>query len=224
MTKILFTKAIHQDLLDIFLTDKAEVVCKPTLSIELTEANIIFNQIDFTTNQYIVTSQNTVNAIQTLDLDGHFFVVGKKTAEKLEAQNRNVILVEDYAKDLAPKLVSGKYKTNWNFLCGSTRRDLLVDELEKQQQAVNQIITYQSSQIVYQLDEIFDVYVFFSPLSFKAFHQKNKIPTSSRIFTIGNTTTAAVQEVYPNYPITTAETPLVEVVLQNIKEYINDKK
>ena len=99
-----------------------------------------------------------------------------------------------------------------------------VDELEKQQQAVNQIITYQSSQIVYQLDEIFDVYVFFSPLSFKAFHQKNKIPTSSRIFTIGNTTTAAVQEVYLNYPITTAETPLVEVVLQNIKEYINDKK
>ena len=221
---ILFTKSISPKLIEKFLGNDAEVVCKPTLEIELTDANKIFEQIDFSTNQFIVTSQNTVNAIRDLKLDGHFFVVGEKTANKLKEQNREVILVEHYAEDLAKQLISGEYNPKWNFLCGSFRRDLLVDELSKVNHQVNQIITYYSNQVSYQLEKEFDSYVFFSPLSFKAFHQHNQIKESSRIFTIGKTTTSAITEVYPNHEIITAETPLVEVVLQNIKEYINDKK
>ena len=223
-TKVLFTKSISPEILEKEFGADVEVVCKPTLQIELTSKNEIAEQIDYSINQYIVTSQNTVNAIQDLNLNGHFFVVGQKTAEKLKAQNREVILIEDYAEDLAKQLISGKYNSKWNFLCGASRRDLLVDELSKVNHEVNQIITYQSEQIVYQLNETFDVYAFFSPLSFKAFHQENEISESSRIFTIGNTTTSAIQEVYPNHEIITAQTPLVEVVIENIKKYINDKK
>ena len=223
-TKVLFTKSISPEILEKEFGADVEVVCKPTLQIELTSKNEIAEQIDYSVNQFIVTSQNTVNAIQDLNLNGHFFVVGQKTAEKLKAQNREVILIEDYAEDLAKQLISGKYNSKWNFLCGASRRDLLVDELSKVNHEVNQIITYQSEQIVYQLNETFDAYAFFSPLSFKAFHQQNEIPESSRIFTIGNTTTSAIQEVYPNHEIITAQTPLVEVVIENIKKYINDKK
>ncbi|WP_282629335.1 uroporphyrinogen-III synthase [Empedobacter sedimenti] len=223
-TRVLFTKLISPELLGKEFGADVEVVCKPTLQIELTSKNKISAQIDESVHQFIVTSQNTVSAIQGLELSGHFFVVGKKTAEKLKAQNREVVLIEDYAEDLAPKLISGNYSLKWNFLCGSSRRDLLVNELSKSNHEVNQIITYQSEQIVYQLNETFDMYAFFSPLSFKAFHQQNKISESSRIFTIGNTTTSAIQEVYPNHEIITAQTPLVEVVIKNIKKYINDKK
>ena len=223
-TKVLFTKSISPEILEKEFGADVEVVCKPTLQIELTSKNEISAQIDESVHQFIVTSQNTVNAIQGLEFNGHFFVVGQKTAEKLKAQNREVILIEDYAEDLAKQLISGKYNSKWNFLCGASRRDLLVDELSKVNHEVNQIITYQSEQIVYQLNETFDVYAFFSPLSFKAFHQENEISESSRIFTIGNTTTSAIQEVYPNHEIITAQTPLVEVVIENIKKYINDKK
>ena len=223
-TKVLFTKSISPEILEKEFGADVEVVCKPTLQIELTSKNEIAEQIDYSVNQFIVTSQNTVNAIQDLNLNGHFFVVGQKTAEKLKVQNREVILIEDYAEDLAKQLISGKYNSKWNFLCGASRRDLLVDELSKVNHEVNQIITYHSKQIKYKLNETFDVYAFFSPLSFKAFHQQNKISESSRIFTIGNTTTSAIQEVYPNHEIITAQTPLVEVVIENIKKYINDKK
>ena len=223
-TKVLFTKSISPEILEKEFGADVEVVCKPTLQIELTSKNEIVEQIDYSVNQFIVTSQNTVNAIQDLNLNGHFFVVGQKTAEKLKAQNREVILIEDYAEDLAKQLISGKYNSKWNFLCGASRRDLLVDELSKVNHEVNQVITYHSKQIKYKLNETFDVYAFFSPLSFKAFHQENKISESSRIFTIGNTTTSAIQEVYPNHEIITAQTPLVEVVIENIKKYINDKK
>lgn len=222
--KILFTKLIPSSVLEKEFGADVEVVCKPTLQIELTSADEILKQVDYSIHQFIVTSQNTVNAIQGLELNGHFFVVGKKTAEKLKAQNREVVLVEDYAEDLAPKLIAGNYVPKWNFLCGSSRRDLLVNELSKANHEINQIITYQSEQIIDPLNEKFDIYAFFSPLSFNAFHQQNKIPESSRIFTIGNTTTSAIQEVYPNHEIITAQTPLVEVVIENIKKYINDKK
>lgn len=223
-TKVLFTKLIPSSLLEKEFGADVEVVCKPTLDIELTSANEISKQIDDSIHQFIVTSQNTVNAIQDLELNGHFFVVGKKTAEKLKTQNREVVLVKDYAEDLAPKLISGNYLPKWNFLCGSSRRDLLVNELSKVNHEVNQIITYQTEQINYQVNDLFEVYAFFSPLSFKAFHQHNNIPESSRIFTVGNTTTSAIKEVYPNHKIITAQTPLVEVVVENIKKYINDKK
>lgn len=223
-TKVLFTKSISPEILEKEFGADIEVVCKPTLQIELTSKNEIAEQIDYSVNQFIVTSQNTVNAIQDLNLNGHFFVVGQKTAEKLKEQNREVILIEDYAEDLAKQLILGKYNSKWNFLCGASRRDLLVDELSKVNHEVNQVVTYHSKQIKYKLNETFDVYAFFSPLSFKAFHQENEISESSRIFTIGNTTTSAIQEVYPNYTVITAKTPLVEVVIENIKEYINDKK
>lgn len=224
INKILFTKFIPTEIIEKEFGQNVEVVCQPTLKIDYVSVDTISQKVENSIQQYIVTSQNTVNAIQDLELNGHFFVVGKKTAEKLQAQNRNIVLVENYAEDLAKKIIHGDYDTKWNFLCGSTRRDILINELSNANHQVNEVITYYSEQIHYKLNETFDVYVFFSPLSFKAFHQENDIPESSRIFTIGNTTTSKILEVYPNHKIITATTPLLDEVVQNIKKYIDDKK
>ncbi|MEG0189499.1 MAG: hypothetical protein RR668_12630, partial [Algoriella sp.] len=78
-TKVLFTKSISPEILEKEFGADVKVVCKPTLQIELTSKNEIAEQIDYSVNQFIVTSQNTVNAIQDLNLNGHFFVVGQKT-------------------------------------------------------------------------------------------------------------------------------------------------
>jgi len=224
ITNILFTRLITSEIIQKHFGNNVEVACRPTLKVDYISVDEINNNIDHTIEQYIVTSQNTVNAIRDLDLNGHFFVVGHKTALQLKAQNRNVILVENYAEDLAKKIIDGDYQAKWNFLCGSSRRDLLINELEKVNHKVNEVITYYSEQINYKLDNIYDAYVFFSPLSFKAFNQENDIPESSCIFTIGNTTTSAIQEVYPNHKIITATIPLLEEVLENIKKYIDDKE
>ena len=66
-TKVLFTKLIPSSLLEKEFGADVEVVCKPTLDIELTSANEISKQIDDSIHQFIVTSQNTVNAIQDLE-------------------------------------------------------------------------------------------------------------------------------------------------------------
>lgn len=219
---ILFTKEINKDWLIDQLGKELLIDCRPTLQIDLTDETIIQNQINPNCKQFIITSQNSVKAIQNLNLEGDFYVVGKKTASKLRELNFNVVLETDYAKELAPELLKIETDKNWNFFCGNTRRDLLIDELTLNNHSVNEIITYQSTPVFYKVEQNYDAYVFFSPLSFQSFVKNNSIPTNSTIFTVGKTTTSEVEKVYINHNIITAEIPLVDVVVNNIKHCIND--
>ena len=219
---VLFTKEIKKEWLMEQLGTKVQIDCRPTLAIELSDESLIQNQINPNCKRFIITSQNSVRAIQNIELDGDFYVVGKKTAAKLRELNFNVVLETDYAKDLAPELLKIEADKSWNFFCGNTRRDLLVDELTKNNHTVNEVITYQSSPVFYEVEQDYDAYVFFSPLSFQSFVKNNSIPTNSTIFTVGKTTTAEVEKVYTNHDIITADIPLVDVVVNNIKHCIND--
>lgn len=221
---VLFTKKVDVVGITAQLGNNLKVESKPTLAIELTPVDEIQSKLLSTCKHYIVTSQNSVKAIQSLSLDGSFYVVGKKTANQLKELGFHVEGVADYAKDLIPLLLQQHETKSWNFFCGNTRRAILVDELKKHQHHVNEIVTYQSSPIEYQLNQTYDAYVFFSPLSFQTFVKNNIIPTNSTIFTIGKTTSTAVEEVYPTHTIITASTPMLEVVVNNIKDCINDKK
>lgn len=221
---VLFTKEINKEWLINQLGTEVKIECLPSLKIELLDENLIQNQINLNSKQFIITSQNSVSAIKNLKIDGDFFVVGKKTASKLRELNFNVTLETDYAQELAPELLKYNAEKKWNFFCGNTRRDLLVNELTKNGHSVNEIITYHSTPVFHKVEQDFDAYVFFSPLSFQSFVKNNSVPINSTIFTVGKTTTSAVEKEYPNHNIITAETPLVDVVVNNIKHCINDKK
>ena len=92
------------------------------------------------------------------------------------------------------------------------------------QEFVTSLNTDKSEPIENKMNQFYDAYVFFSPLSFLTFVKNNQIPSESVIFTVGKTTTKAVEEVYKNHTIITANIPLVDVVVNQIKDSINDKK
>lgn len=221
---VLFTKEIDKEWLRGQLGNEILIDTRPTLQFEYSPRENIIQQVNADCKQYIITSQNSVKAIQSLSLDGHFFVVGKKTAQKIRELNFKVEIETDYAEELAYQILHGNFDYNWNFFCGNTRRNLLVDELTKYNNNVNEIITYQSFPIEYKVENEYDAYVFFSPLSFQTFMKMNSIPKNSTIFTVGNTTTSEVKTTYPSHKIITATVPLLDVVVNNIKHCINDKK
>lgn len=222
INSILFTKDIDKDWLKSELNDISIVETLPSLKIELSKNEQILSQLNPNCKQYLITSQNSVEAIKDINLDGDFYVVGKKTAQKLRELSCNVVLEKDYAQELADEILKLKIGKEWNFFCGNTRRDLLVDVLSKEGYYLNEIITYQSIPIEHKLNKSFDAYVFFSPLSFQTFVKNNQIPQESIIFTIGKTTTSAVEQIYKNHTIFTADIPLVEVVVNQIKDSLND--
>lgn len=221
---VLFTKEIDKEWLKEQLGSDVLIETIPSLQISLTNQEEIKSQLNLKSKQFLITSQNSVEAIKNLELEGDFYVVGKKTAQKLKNLGFNVVLEKDYAQDLANEILNQKVGKEWNFFCGNTRRDLLVDVLSQNNHHLNEIITYQSQPIENKINQVYDAYVFFSPLSFQTFIKNNQIPTESIIFTVGKTTTAAVEQVYKNHTIITAKIPLVEVVVNQIKDSINDKK
>ena len=221
---ILFTKEINKEWLEEQLGSDVLIETIPSLQISLTNQDEINSQLNPNSKQFLVTSQNSVKAIKGLHLGGDFYVVGKKTAQKLKDLGYHVVLETDYAQDLADEILKREVGKEWNFFCGNTRRDLLVDVLSQNNHHLNEIITYQSQPIENKMNQVFDAYVFFSPLSFQTFVKNNIIPTESIIFTVGKTTTQAVEQVYKNHTIITANIPLVEMVVNQIKDSINDKK
>ena len=221
---VLFTKEIDKDWLEEQLGSEVLIDTISSLQISLTNQDEIISQLNQKSKQYIITSQNSVNAIKDLNLDGDFYVVGKNTAQKLKNLGFKVVLETDYAQDLADAILKREMGKKWNFFCGNTRRDLLVDVLAKNEHHLNEIITYKSEPIENKMNQFYDAYVFFSPLSFLTFVKNNQIPSESVIFTVGKTTTKAVEEVYKNHTIITANIPLVDVVVNQIKDSINDKK
>lgn len=221
---LLFTKEIDKDWLAEQFGSELLIDTISSLKISLTNQEEIVEQLNLKSKQYLITSQNSVRAIKGLNLDGEFYVVGIKTAQKLKDLGFNVVLETDYAQDLADAILKQNDRKEWNFFCGNTRRDLLVDVLSKNGHHLNEVITYQSQPIENRMNQEYDAYVFFSPLSFQTFVKNNQIPTESIIFTVGKTTTAAVEQIYTNHTIITANIPLVEVVVNQIKDSINDKK
>lgn len=221
---ILFTKEIDKGWLIGQLGSDVFIETIPSLHISLTDQQEINSQLNPNSKQFLITSQNSVQAIKGLQLEGDFYVVGKKTAQKLRDVGFNVVLEKDYAQELADEILKREVGKEWNFFCGNTRRDVLVDVLSCHGHHLNEIITYQSQPIENKMSQVFDAYVFFSPLSFQAFVKNNQIPSESIIFTVGKTTTHAVEQVYKHHTIITANIPLVEVVVNQIKDSINDKK
>lgn len=221
---VLFTKELDLNWLKSELGNEILIDSIPSLEITLTDSEDILKLINSKSKQFLITSQNSVEAIKNLNLEGDFYVVGKKTAQKLRELGFNVVIEKDYAQELANEILSIEIGKEWNFFCGNTRRDLLVDELGKNGHHLNEIITYQSRPIENKIHQIYDAYVFFSPLSFQTFVKNNQISRDSFIFTVGKTTTKSVEEIYKNHTIITAEIPLVEVVVNQIKDRINDKK
>lgn len=221
---VLFTKELDLSGLKSELGNEIIIDTIPSLKICLTSEAQILSKINPEGKQFLITSQNSVQAIKNLAIEGDFYVVGKKTAQKLRDKGFNVVLEKDYAQDLADVILKQETEKQWNFFCGNTRRDLLVDVLSKNNHQINEIITYQSQPIENKMHQAYDAYVFFSPLSFQTFVKNNPIHENSVIFTIGKTTTKAVEEIYKNHTIITANIPLVEVVIKQIKDRINDKK
>jgi uroporphyrinogen-III synthase len=213
--KILFTKEIPNDFLKGKLNPKLEYECTPLLKIETLLQQDFKSKILIGTN-YIVTSQNAVEAISHLKLTEHFFVVGKKTAKKLNELNFHVEHFENSAAELGKYLVENKIPVSWNYFCGNNRRDELIQILEKNNHPVNEIICYNSVPVQEKLNtENHEAIVFFSPLGVQSFFQNNQIQAGCVIFAIGNTTKFEIKKFTKN-PVLIPEIPTIESLIDKI--------
>lgn len=224
MKKVLFTKGIDTIWLRENLTENLGFEIVPFLEIKSLSSEHFISKIDPNSNRFIISSQNAVKAISNLNLEGEFFVVGQNTAKKLTKNNSKVVHFKHYASELGQYIVQNYEPQIWNFFCGNTRRDTLFEILIPNGHQINEMICYESTpkDLIIETGN-FDALVFFSPLAVKTFFSKNQPTEKSIIFSIGNTTTAALKN-YTNNQIINSDIPTKEDLINKINQYYDSEK
>ncbi len=219
MTKILFTKEISTEFLKQNLSQEMDFDVVNFLEIKLNSKEEIEPFVDNSIPNYLITSQNSVEAIKDLDLKGYFYVVGKKTAEKLIQNNFKVEIFKNYASELAEFILVNESPKEWIFFCGNNRREELFEKLIPKGHSIKEIQCYKSNPISHDLKgKNYDGIAFFSPLGVKSYLESNKILPETIIFSIGKTTSEEVK-IHTKNKIINAEIPLVESVIESINNY-----
>lgn len=219
MRKILFTKELDGNQLKESLVGNLDFEIFPALRIEIHTPEKFVTKINQNIHKFIVSSQNSVKAIEGLKLEGEFYVVGEKTAKSLNVAGFEVVHFENYASELAEYILKNEQPQNWNFFCGNNRRETLFEKLVPNGHFLDEIICYDSIPNPFQIDSNnFDGFAFFSPLAVKTYFLNNSVPENSVIFSIGNTTTEEIKKHTVN-KIITAEIPLLEKVVEKVNEY-----
>lgn len=219
LKKILFTKEISSEFLRQNLSQEIDFDVFNFLEIKINSEEKIIPIFDNSIHNYLITSQNSVEAIKKLDLKGNFYVVGQKTAEQLIQNNFKVEVVKNYASDLAEFILANESPKDWLFFCGNNRRDELFDKLIPNGHSIKEIQCYESNPIHHDLKgKNYDGIVFFSPLGVKSYLENNTILPETIIFSIGKTTSEEIK-IHTKSKIINAKIPTIESVLETINNY-----
>lgn len=220
MKKILFTKEISSEFLKQNLSQNIDFEVINFLEIKINSEENIIPLLDNSIANYLITSQNSVEAIKELDLKGNFYVVGQKTSEQLIQNNFKVEVVKNYASELAEFILENESPKEWLFFCGNNRRDELFEKLIPKGHSIQEIQCYESNPVHHDLNgKEFDAIAFFSPLGLKSYLKNNKISTETVLFSIGKTTSEEIK-IHTKNKIINAEIPTLESVVQTINEHL----
>lgn len=205
---------------------------------ELVNANINVVEADFIKTEnstfelkninenLIFTSQNAVLSVLSHPKSEELkkktvFCVGSKTKELLNENGFTVEAHTGYAEDLA-EIISLVYADeSYTFFSGNLRRDTLPEMLTESEITFNEIKVYETALTPQKISESVDAILFFSPSGVTSYLKNNKIE-NEKLFCIGNTTAASLEEKLPESKIKNikvAYQPSVEDVIEQVIEY-----
>lgn len=200
-------------------------------TIQVVEANFIQTEnisfeLENIHDNLIFTSQNAVLSVlnhpKIKDLKKKtVFCVGSKTKELLNENGFKVEAHTGYAEDLA-EIISLVYADeSYTFFSGNLRRDTLPEMLTQNDIVFNEIKVYDTTLTPQKISESVDAILFFSPSGVTSYLKKNTI-ANEKLFCIGNTTAASLEEKLPENKIKNiqiAYQPSVENVIDQVIEY-----
>lgn len=216
MKKILFTSSVN---ISENIYYKFEILCIPLISTEIYPSQRIEKQFPEGENIYILTSKNSAKAIESIEISGDFYVVGKNTAKKLISQGRKIIDYADNANDLKNKIpITNK---NYVFIKGNKSLSTIPDFLRNNKVKHTEIEVYQTKLMPQKIDLDFDGIVFMSPSAVESYCKMNTISSKMYIFTLGKTTALKVKE-FSDKEVFYPEESTKEALFDLINQKLND--
>jgi uroporphyrinogen-III synthase len=175
----------------------------------------------------VFTSMNAVESVTAM-LDGFvpawsIYCMGYKTKQLVSEYfgEDSISDTADNASELADKIIEHEEPEEIIFFCGNQRRDELPAKLRQHKIDVNEIIVYETIAIEHTIDKVYDGILFFSPSAVESFFKKNKLPDSTVLFAIGNTTAKTIHR-FCNNRIMISEQPGKEELIEQAIGYFSN--
>ena len=216
--KILFTKIIEEKYLG--LLKDFEVDCIPFIKITKINPTQIISEINTESfNNYIVSSQNTVEAITGLNLKGKFYCVGKQTFDNVNELGFSAVNYEHSGIELAEYIIENNKEESFILLASDKRREELPNLLRANDVTLQEVICYRTELVLNKVKNEYDAVVFFSPSAVTSFAKNNTILPKTITFAIGNTTANQIIESKLPNQIIQPENPSMKEVIEVIKRH-----
>ena len=175
----------------------------------------------------VFTSMNAVEAVAD-ELEGQYpdwkiYSIGTATSKLVKKYFGEEVIagIANSATELAELIVDEGEDDEIIFFCGDQRRDELPDILRNNDIDVNEIVVYETVAVPHKVEKLYHGILFFSPSAVESFFSNNKLPGSTALFAIGDTT-ANVLKKYSNNKIIVSEEPGKENLFRKMMEYFGE--
>ena len=172
----------------------------------------------------VFTSMNAVDAV-TIFLDGHqpewsIYSIGTATARLVKEYfgEESIAGTASNAAELAELIADEGDFNEVVFFCGDRRRDELPDILRSNNIKVNEIMVYQTIAVPHKIERQYDGILFFSPSAAESFFRANKLPETTLLFSIGNTTAGEIKK-FSNNKIFISDKPGKENLVKKMIDF-----
>lgn len=173
----------------------------------------------------VFTSTNAVDAVaemgqkQTWEI---FCVSGKTKEHVVQAFGEGAIVATaKNANLLAERIIASNRVKKVVFFCGDHHLNHLPQKLREHNIITDEVIVYTTVQTPEFIEDNFDGILFFSPSAVHSFFSMNTVPIDTILFSIGDTTTAAIQS-YCTNKIITSDWPGVDSLLEQVTHFYNE--
>lgn len=204
-----------------------EIAFIETAPIQTIEVQQEIEQASLLSTTVVFTSMNAVEAVAAWkdeqQPDWNIYCMGTTTITLVQQYfgANKISGTANSATELAELIAQDRFVDNVIFFCGDQRRDELPDVLRKYDIDVNEITVYQTIAIPHKISKQYHGILFFSPSAVDSFFKINTIPKETILFTIGNTTAAAIKKHSTN-TIIISNSPGKEKLVKKMMEYFGE--
>ncbi len=223
---ILSTRLLDEATIDRAADLNIEVVSTSFISVQPVYSDELRNSLQSLATQslYVVfTSANAVASVvaQAGDkVNWKIFCTSGKTKEHAAAVfgEETIVATSKNAGLLAERIIASERIVKVTFFCGDQRLNDLPDKLKAANIQTDEVIVYTTVQTPVLIEEKYDGFLFFSPSAVHSFFSMNTVPVDVVLFSIGDTTTTAIQSYCANKTIT-SDRPAIDDFLKKVANW-----
>lgn len=231
--QILCTRPVNETVIDEAKRAGIDITVLSFIETEPIQSITVQQEIDQAFLQIATVVFTSINAVEAVALyqeenqpAWEIYCLGT-TTHQLVSKYFGEDLIKGTAKDalsLAELIVEDRFTDEVIFFCGDQRRDELPGILRNHDIEVNEIIVYQTIAVSHKLEKEYHGILFFSPSAAGSFFQHNKLPATTILFAIGNTTANEIKKYTANKIIISDAPGKVELVRKMLEYFgIMDK-